>query len=210
MAKTLATANSAKGKTGFQHVALWLVMVAVLFFVLFFQAIPVLVSSFVVPLFKPSGDELEKVGFVQFEGLVYATTSKDKEPLYQGKNVEVSKEAINGEYIFDFTFVPRNDDEHGYVKGQWEFYSRSPLLGEHAIILEPWIAFSVIALVLAVAIASLVTMVLPSSIGILAAMFERQIDNTKIKIRLQTGFADSIVELLTMPDDKLPEVDRSK
>ncbi|MFW6276935.1 MAG: hypothetical protein ACOC2K_04565, partial [Bacteroidota bacterium] len=104
MAKTLATANSAKGKTGFQHVALWLVMVAVLFFVLFFQAIPVLVSSFVVPLFKPSGDELEKVGFVQFEGLVYATTSKDKEPLYQGKNVEVSKEAINGEYIFDFTF----------------------------------------------------------------------------------------------------------
>jgi hypothetical protein len=42
---------------------------------------------------------------------------------------------------------------------------------------------------------------------LLALLFDRQIDDTKTKIRLQTGFSDQIVDLLTLPDDKLAEKD---
>jgi hypothetical protein len=42
----------------------------------------------------------------------------------------------------------------------------------------------------------------------MSTLFERQIDNTKAKIRLQTGFTDELVELLVMPDDKIVDIDR--
>lgn len=48
-------------------------------------------------------------------------------------------------------------------------------------------------------------MFMPSSIGLMAVLFDRQIDATKVKLRLQTGFSDDIIELLIMPDDKLRE-----
>jgi hypothetical protein len=44
---------------------------------------------------------------------------------------------------------------------------------------------------------------MPTSLGLMAVLFDRQIDETKTKIRLQTGFDENIVDLLTMPDDKL-------
>jgi hypothetical protein len=50
-------------------------------------------------------------------------------------------------------------------------------------------------------------MFMPSNIGFMAMLLDRQIDNTKVKLRLQTGFADEIIELLIMPDDKLAEKD---
>jgi hypothetical protein len=51
-------------------------------------------------------------------------------------------------------------------------------------------------------------MLMPSSFGYMAALFDRQIDNTQIKIRLQTGFSDDVVHVLTLPDDKLEDMDR--
>ena len=44
----------------------------------------------------------------------------------------------------------------------------------------------------------------------MAALFEKEIDHVKVKIRLQTGFNDRIVEMLTLPDDKLKESDRDE
>ena len=84
------------------------------------------------------------------------------------------------------------------------------MLGENPIILEPWIGFAYLALFIAIVIALFLTMIMPSSFGFMAALFDRQIDNTKVKLRLQTGFGDDIVELLVLPDDKLGAKDVSE
>lgn len=207
MAKKGVLLHQQRTKIGIQHTGLFGIMVIVLFMFFQFSVIPWGVSQFVVSLFKPSGEKLEKIGFVKFEGLVWASVARDKEPLLKGKDAKISKDAINRDYIFDFTFVERTIDRDGYVKGANEFYARSEILGENAIILEPWIGFSILALDLALLIAVLITILLPSQLGLFALLFDRQIDDTKVKIRLQTGFSDQIVDLLTLPDDKLAEKD---
>ncbi len=207
MAKTSLSKKTISYKLGAPHIILWITLVLTTFAFSQFMVIPWSIAEFVVPLFQPSGERLEKLGFVKFDGLVWASTSLENQRLIQGKKVKVKKDLINKEYIFDFTFKERNAAEHGYVKSSGEFYAKSEILGEHAIILEPWVGFWILALVLGIAFATLVTMILPSSFGFMAVLFDRQIDNTKIKIRLQTGFSDSVVEILTLPDDKLQERD---
>ncbi|ROL62277.1 hypothetical protein D9V86_01530 [Bacteroidetes/Chlorobi group bacterium ChocPot_Mid] len=192
-----------------QHVILFVILVVLLYIFVFFKVIPFGVSSFVVSLFQPSGERLEKIGFVKFDGLVWASTLKENEKKYQG-GIEIKKEYINREFIFDFSFHERKTEIDGYVKGKWEFYAKSETLGEFPIILEPWVGFWILALVVSFLISAFITMMLPSSIGLMAILFEKQIDNTKVKIRLQTGFSDDIVELLIAPNDKLAEEDRDK
>lgn len=194
-----------KYKVGIQQILVYVVLFVAFFFFFQFQVIPWGVSQFVVPLFKPSGEMLAKTGFVKFNGLVWASTAKEKEPALQGKSVDIKKEYINRDFIFDFTYNERNEAEHGYVKGSQEFYAKSPVLGENPIILEPWIGFWILSLVLSVIISLFITMILPSSIGIMAILFDRQISNTKTKIRLQTGFSEDVVDILVMPDDKLAD-----
>lgn len=210
MVKAQFSNKAKKYKVGPQHIMVWAAMVVAFFLLFQFQLIPIGISTFVVKLFEPSGEQRAKIGFVKFDGLVWASTAIDKESLYSGKGVEISKEAINREYIFDFTFKARNDKEHGYVKSGSEFYARSPMLGESAIILEPWVAFWLLALVFSIALGSFITMFMPSGIGFLAVLFDRQVDQTKVKLRLQTGFNDDIIELLIMPDDKLKEKEISE
>jgi len=184
----------------------------VFFFIIFFRTIiPWGVAQFVVPLFKPSGDKLEKIGFVKFSGLVWASTTKEKaEEIIKQGQVEISKDLINKEYIFDFTFIPRNEKEHGYVKESLQFYVKSEVMGEHAIILDPELAFSIFALDLALILAVFLTMVMPTKLGFMSLLFDRQIDNVKTKIRLQTGFPEDVVEILVMPDDQLMQKDRDE
>ncbi len=196
-------------KLSAQHIVVLGVMIIGFFFFCQYYVIPWGTSSFVVPLFQPSGERLEKIGFLKFKGLVWASVTKEKsDDVLRLGSVEIQKDLINKEYIFDFTFKARNEKEHGYVKGANEFYAKSEVLGEHPIILEPWVGFWILSLVLAVFFSGLITMILPTSIGFLSVLFDRQIDNTRAKIRLQTGFTDEIVEILTMPDDKLLEIDR--
>lgn len=208
MGKASFSSKVEKYHVGFQHVALFLVMVAALFLLIFYYAIPVGASNFVVSLFAPTPEQQEKIGFVRFDGLVWASTTKDVEEKIGGQSVAIKDSLINKDYIFDFTFEERTIATHGYAKKTSEFYAKSETLGEHGIILEPYIGFSVIALVLAAIIAMLVSMVMPSAIGFMAALFEKQIDHTKVKIRLQTGFPDEVVELLTLPEDRLANLDR--
>lgn len=188
------------------HILVFIALVVALF--LFFQyiIIPRGIAEFVVSLFKPSGEKLEKIGFVKFEdeGLVWASMSKANEEKVLKEGIKnIRKDLINKEYIFDFTFKERNEKEHGYVKSANEFYAKSEVLGEHAIILEPWIGFWILALVLAFICSILITLVLPTSVGLMALLVDRQIDNTQAKIRLQTDFSNEVVDLLIMPDDKL-------
>lgn len=193
------------------QVLIFLGMLLVFYFFFFYIVIPWGTARFVVPLFSPSGDKLEKIGFVQFKGLVWASTSKEKaEEIIKRGRIEIAKDLINKEFIFDFTFEPRNEKEHGYVKGPNEFYVKSEVIGENAIILEPWIGFSILALDLALILSLFLTMMVPPNIGFMSLLFDRQIDNVKTKIRLQTGFPEDIVEILTMPDDKLAEKDRDE
>ncbi len=204
MAKSPINPESKRNtKIQFQHIFLFAVLVIAFFFLLLYTFIPWGVAQFVVPLFQPSGEKLEKMAFVKLPGLVWVSTTQDKAAeLSSVKSLDgiQLKEYINREYIFDFTYQERNMETHGYVKKANEFYAKSEVLGENPIYLEPWVGFWILALVLAIVLAMLVTLILPPGIGLIAMLFDRQIENTKTKIRLQTGFTDEIVDLLTMPD----------
>lgn len=196
-----------KYKLTVQHVVIWAVIAVALFILFFFKVIPIVSSSFVVPLFQPTGEKLTKIGWVQFDGLVWASTNFEKGKELKGKNAQIKKKDIDGNYIFDFSFKERTFEENGYVKGTSEWFLKTEILGENPIILEPWVGFWILALVLSIVITCLLTIVMPYNFGFLSVLFERQIDNTKAKIRLQTGFNDEIVELLCMPEDILREKD---
>lgn len=197
-----------KYRIGIQHVLIILGLSFAFFYFYFFSLVPNLIAGFVVPLFQPTLEQQARVGFVDFDGLVWASTSKDKELANIGK--EVSKEAVNKEYIFDFSWDMRTEEEHGYSKGKSEWYVRAPILGEEAIVLEPWIGFIILAITFSFVTSLILSMFMPSSIGMMAVLFDKQIENTKVKLRLQTGFSDDVIELLIMPDDKLAEKDISE
>lgn len=205
MANKSFSSKNKKYNLGAQHVFLFLAMSAVFFFFIFFNLLPGSMAGAVVSLFSPTQEMQERIGFAKFDGLTWASVSKEIESEVAGR--EISKEYINREYIFDFSFKERNSEEHGYFKGAYEFIAKAPKLGEEPIILEPILGFAVISMVFAVVIALLLSMFMPSSIGFMAALFDRQIDNVKVKLRLQTGFSDSIIDLLIMPDDQLANQD---
>ncbi len=207
MATTLKKEKSAV--LGFPHVIVALLLVIGFFWIIQMQIMPRGISSFVVALFSPTAEDLNKIGFVKFEGsgLVNASVAKEKEAEYKSKGgLQVKKEYINREYIFDFTYDARVDSIDGYSKDAGMFYAKAPNLGEKPIYLDPYIGFIIISLVGSIICMLIVTMVLPTSLGFMATLFDRQIDNTKTKIRLQTGFNDEIVEVLIMPDNKLAEM----
>lgn len=197
------SSKAKKHKVGLQHILLVVVLFVTFYWIFFFTVMPNLIASFVVPLFQPSQELQTKIGFVKFEGLVWASTAKENAAQAAGK--EITAKMNNKEFIFDFTFKVRNEEEHGYFKTSSEWYAKAPVLGEDAIILEPYIGFAFLAAVFAIVLTIVLTMFMPSSIGLMAILFDKQIDDTKIKLRIQTGFNDEIIELLIMPDDKFEE-----
>lgn len=212
-------------KIGIVQIFVFLALLGGLSVVFFQFAIPVGIAKFVVPLFEPEPEKLAKSPFAHFEdeGLVFAAV-KTSEAANLGINKigeeyppkvstvkgNITKAALNTEYLFDFTFKVRNSKDHGYIKTASEFYVKAPKLGEEPIILEPYVGFTILALVLAGVFTVILTIVFPSSIGIMAALFENQVEHTKVKIRLQTGFTDEVVNILTLPDNKLKDYDREE
>ena len=192
--------KSKSHKSGVIHLVTLLGMAAFLFYIAFFNLAPMGMAAFVESLFAPSADEQVKIGWVKFEGRVWGTCSKDMESQNMGK--PVAKNLINGEYILDFTWEERAVAKHGYSKKSTEWYATAPLLGEHAIIIEPYIAMPVLSFVFALALSLLASMFMPASIGFMAVLFEKTMTDTRVKLRLQTGFADDIIDLLVMPDNE--------
>ncbi len=193
-------------KIGFTQILIAILLVCGFAYIMQFELVPRGAAGFVVPLFQPSADEKEdheKFKHIESEGLVWASV-KD------ASNINIGKDNIDEKYIFDFTYAERKKDRDGYSKTTSEFYVKAPHLGEEPIFIEPYLAFFIIALVFGVVMMMFITMMMPASLGIMSALFEEQIHHTKTKIRLQSGFSDEIVEVLTLPDNELSSVDRDR
>lgn len=184
-------------KPGLQHYLIFLGIFLATAITFQLTLVNKLVQGFIMSQFKPEKGEL-----VQF-GSVWAS------PAAEGgivKSVaDVKADMISKEYIYDFTSNIRNEKEHGYNKASAEWYVKAPRLGEEAIILQPY-GFSVFSFDIGFLIALIATMMLPPRIGFISQKFEREINHTKDKIRLQTGFSHEVVDVLTMSDNLLSKL----
>jgi hypothetical protein len=141
--------------------------------------------------------------------------------------VNTKGEFLNKEFLFDFNTnsereekksVPKIDpqtkqavigengkpeltqvEEDGYTKKFGEWYVKCPKLGEEAIVLEWW-GFLILSFDVGFILAMVVTMMMPPGIGYISQKFEREIANTKTKIRLNTGFNKETVEMIALRD----------
>lgn len=206
------TSNTEKthAKAGFQHYTLFLILVAVFSYGVYEFVIPTTVQSAVLALFSPHS-ERDAERFKEIQPMVYAvTTDKFEEGKGFIPNGTNLKPYIKTDYIFDFSSMPRSEKVDGYTKaaGEWIVKANGEGgLGEAAIILEPVLGFAVIAFVFGFSIAILLTFFFPETIGYMAQKVTREIGHAGSKIRLQTGFADEIVDLLTMPDSDLSNLE---
>jgi len=205
--------NASRHQHGIQHYIILLGMIAVFSYATYSFILPTAVQGIVVSLFKPEGETLHN-----FSGVIASPSAEGKKvgDNYTLENGEQLKKYINNEYIFDFTTKHRiinkeakaGQQNDGYTKESNEWYLKAPKLGEEAIILEPNLGFSYLAFVIGAALSFLITLILPNALGIMAAKVSREIDHTKDKIRLQTGFSQEIVDVLTMPGSRLRTQDR--
>ncbi|MBK7987063.1 MAG: hypothetical protein IPK11_09150 [Ignavibacteria bacterium] len=205
--------NASRHQHGIQHYIILLGMIAVFSYATYNFILPTTVQGIVVSLFKPEGEHLHN-----FSGVIASPSAEGKKigESHTLQSGEQLKKYINNEYIFDFTTQKRivnkeakaGEQNDGYTKQASEWYLKAPKLGEEAIILEPNLGFSYLAFVIGAALSFLITLLLPNSLGIMAAKVSREIDHTKDKIRLQTGFSQEVVDILTMPGSRLRTQDR--
>ena len=202
-----ANANEGHSKAGMQHYLLFLALVVVFSVGVYQFVVPTLVQGAVMALFKPHDERLAE-NFVQIEPNFHAVkTDRFTGSVPPGEGL---KPYIKTDYIFDFTGNARSEKVDGYTKaaGEWIVKANGEGgLGEAAIILDPVQGFAILSLVVGFSLAIFITFFLPAGIGYMAQKVEREIGHTKSKIRLQTGFADEIVDLLTMPDGDLKNLE---
>lgn len=202
-----ANANTKHGKAGLQHYLLFLALMAVFSVSVYTFVVPSLVQGAVMALFKPHDERQAEMFKEVAPGIHAVVTEKWSQRLDAKTDL---KPYIRTDYIFDFSNVARKESKDGYSKGAGEWVVKASGeggLGEAAIILEPALGFGIIAFVGGFSLAILTTFFFPGSIGYMAQKVEREIGHTKAKIRLQTGFADEVVELLTMPDSDLAKLE---
>ena len=190
-------------KSGMQHYLLFLALVVVFSYGAYQFVIPAAVQGAVLSLFKPH-DERVAENFVAIMPKLHAVKTENFKP---GADFSKGlKSFMKSDYIFDFTSESRSERVDGYTKGPSEWVVKANGeggLGESAILLEPVMGFTVLSLAMGFTGAIFITFFLPSSIGYMSRKVDREIGHTKAKIRLQTGFADEVVELLVMPDSDL-------
>jgi hypothetical protein len=199
-------------KSGMQHVLVLFGLTTVLAALFYFTVLPWGVQGFVSSLFAPHelkqgaiyGEVVPKVIGVMEADNAAKTMQQRIEEVNKGGLKGVMK---NSNIVFDFsTGVERTKEKDGYDKtASWWVLRNTEEggLGENSVFIEPPIGFSVLALSLGFTIAIFLTFFMPSSIGFMAQKVDREIHHNKTKIRLQTGFSDEIVDLLTMPDSDL-------
>lgn len=203
------------------HYMVFLGLFAAIAAAVFFFVVPIAVEKVVVSLFRPDGvtrtinfseynpnhnDGGKHDFLVSFDGVI--SEPGPEAATYKGSGTPL-KGKINTEYIFDLTDGKRTEANDGYSKSAGEWILKAPKLGEFAIVIEPVLGFTVLALVFGFAFSLLITLVLPPHLGFMAIKVKRVIHHAKSKIRLQTGFSDDIVEILTLPDDKLYDLSDS-
>jgi hypothetical protein len=207
-------------KEGMQHYLLLLGLIVAISFSFYQFAIPSLVRGAVIALFKPdevthvipfsqyksagNKEKLKKEALVDIDGVI-TEAGPEAEKFTEGKNQPL-KGVINNEYIFDLSNGTRTEQRDGYTKMSNEWILKAPKLGEAAIVIEPALGFSILAFVVGLGASFLITLLLPPGIGYMASKVRREIHHTKSKIRLQTGFSDEVVEILTLPDNRLRDL----
>ena len=196
-------------KPGAQHTIVLLIMIVGFFCLFQFIVIPNAVGVFINALFAPYGEMLDKTGFKEFEGGVWASVSKDNDN-QNYTNTKINADLITKEYIFDCSWEERSTAIHGYSKKSNEFFFKCPKFGDYPVLLEPWVCFWVLALVLGVVCGLIISLFMPIGIGYMSALCYGQIYATEVKLRLQTGFTDRIVELLVMPDEQFRNTDNNE
>jgi hypothetical protein len=183
-----------KYDTKFHHLAIYLAMIAVFAFLFQTAAVPGLIKGFVSSQFFHQGE-------IQKAPTDYILDFNDKDGIVKSYGV------VNGQLKESVTEVKEGQETAHQAPGEW-WVKAGTKLGEEPIVLESY-GFIILSLVFGIVLATLITIILPPSIGYISAKFHREIEHTKSKIRLQTGFTDDIVELLTMPDKELANVDRN-
>ncbi|MEY2719451.1 MAG: hypothetical protein RLZZ273_817 [Bacteroidota bacterium] len=207
-----ATGHTDIPKAGMQHTLVLFGLTAVLAALFYFTLLPWGVQGFVSSLFAPhelkQGAKYEEV----IPNVIGVMEADDASKTMQQREDEASKGGLktvmkNSNIVFDFSNgVERTKERDGYDKtASWWVLRNTEEggLGENSVFIEPPIAFTVLALALGFTIAIFATFFMPSSIGFMAQKVDREIHHNKTKIRLQTGFTDEIVDLLTMPDTDL-------
>lgn len=196
-------AQHAPTKAGPQHVLLFLAMVAVFSYGFYAFVIPKVVEAAVLSLFKPHDEKLA-LRFKEVQpGMSAVTTDKYTGQVPVGTPL---KEFIKTDYIFDFSSQVRSEKVDGFTKARSEWIVKASGeggLGESAIILDPIIGFAILSIGLGFGLAIFVSFFLPTTIGYMAQKVAREVYHTRSKIRLQTGFSEEIVDLLTMTDGDL-------
>ena len=199
------------------HYMVFLGLFAAIAFSVYIFVVPNAVKSAVIFLFKPDGvthtisfeqykshsnkEHVKHEALVSFDGVI-SEPGAEADKFVEG-NSRPLKGVINNEYIFDLTDASKSEQTDGYTKLAGEWILKAPKLGEAAIVIEPALGFTVLALVVGFAMSLLITLILPPHLGYMAIKVRREIHHAKSKVRLQTGFPDDIVEILTLPDARL-------
>jgi hypothetical protein len=172
------------------HYTLFLAIVVAVVMGLF-AIVPGAAERFALGNLKP--DDVQAVNF----GGVYAS------PTAEGKRFagnDMRRAYTTAEFILDFTPKERNREFHGYAKAADDWYLKTAFTGEDAIIVSPVLALSFGFTFLGVLIAVLATFVMSPRLGLMAAITERIIAETRTKLLFQTNFSPELLEFLVMSD----------
>ncbi|MFY8000611.1 MAG: hypothetical protein ACOVSW_18605 [Candidatus Kapaibacteriota bacterium] len=173
------------------HHAVFTALVALIFSGLYFGITPALIEKAALTTLTPS-----EIVVVNFNGVFASPTSEGAK--FAGQ--EPTRAWTSGEFVLDFTTTARNREQHGYAKASDEWLIKTPFMGDEAVVITPSIALSVPLLGIALFTAFLLTFLLPTSIGLFAALAERTYAESRIKLLFQTGFSENVVNFLLLSD----------
>ncbi|MBD1207440.1 MAG: hypothetical protein H9535_03355 [Ignavibacteria bacterium] len=189
------TAPSASApRANILHFAVFGLITTLIFSGLYFGIIPRFSQQIALTTLTPSD-----ISIVNFNDVYASPTSEGSK--FAGK--EITRAYASGEFILDFTPTARNREQHGYAKAEDEWLIKSPFMGDEAVIITPIWALTVPLLAISLLIAVVLTFLLPSRIGLMAAFVERTFHETRTKLLFQTGFSDELLEFLLLSDTEV-------
>lgn len=184
-------------------VGIAIIVTTIIFSLLYLFIVPRLVEQFALTNLKPSDTQV-----MNFNG-VFASPSSEGARLL-GTSPEVSRSLTSGDFILDLTPQQRFVEKNGYAKEAGEWYVKTPVIGEEAIIISPLIALPILLFTFAITFVLLFSFVLPPSIGVLSALTKRSIRQTRMNLHLQTGLSDEDLDVLCLPDKELIQLASSE
>lgn len=176
------------------HFAVFGLITALVFSGLYFGIVPRFSQQIALTTLAPSD-----ISVVNFNDVYASPTSEGTK--FAGK--EITRAYTSGEFILDFTPTTRNSEQHGYAKAENEWLIKSPFMGDEAVIITPSLALTVPLLAISLLAAVVLTFLLSSRIGLMAALVERTFHETRTKLLFQTGFSGELLDFLLLSDTEV-------